>query len=87
VSQLRPLLLHSRNSSVGIATGYWMDDRGIRVNVPVGSRILTSRSRPHRLWGTPSLLFNGYGGASPRVKRPGREADHSPPTSADVKKT
>jgi hypothetical protein len=24
---------------------------------------------------------------SPGVKRPGREADHSPPTSAEVKKT
>jgi hypothetical protein len=26
------------------------------------------------------------GGSSPGVKRPGREADHSPPTSVDVKK-
>jgi hypothetical protein len=27
------------------------------------------------------------GSVSPGVKRPGREADHSPPTSADVKNT
>jgi hypothetical protein len=27
------------------------------------------------------------GALSPRVNRPGREADHSPPTSAKVKKT
>jgi hypothetical protein len=27
------------------------------------------------------------GTPSPGVKRPGREADHSPPTSAEVKKT
>jgi hypothetical protein len=27
------------------------------------------------------------GALSPGVKRPGREADHSPPTSAGVKKT
>jgi hypothetical protein len=27
------------------------------------------------------------GALSPRVKRPGREADHSLPTSAEVKKT
>jgi hypothetical protein len=26
------------------------------------------------------------GGSFPGVKRPGREADHSPPTSAEVKK-
>jgi hypothetical protein len=29
----------------------------------------------------------GTGGSSPGVKRPKREADHSPPTSAEVKKT
>jgi hypothetical protein len=28
----------------------------------------------------------GTGDLSPEVKRPGREADHSPPTSAEVKK-
>jgi hypothetical protein len=28
----------------------------------------------------------GTGGSFPGVKRPGREADHSPPTSAEVKK-
>jgi hypothetical protein len=27
------------------------------------------------------------GGGSPGIKRPGREADHSPPSSAEVKKT
>jgi hypothetical protein len=38
--------------------------------------------------GSPSLLSNGYGGAlSPVVKGPGREADHSPPISAEVKNT
>jgi hypothetical protein len=28
----------------------------------------------------------GTGGSSPGVKRQGREADHSPPASAEVKK-
>jgi hypothetical protein len=46
---------------------------------PVGARIFTSPRRPDRLWGPPSLLFNGYGGVlSQGVKRPGREANHSP---------
>jgi hypothetical protein len=41
---------------------------------------------PERLWGPPSLLSNGYGGAlSLGVKRPGRETDHSSPSSAEVK--
>jgi hypothetical protein len=77
-----------RNSSVGIASIYWLDDWGIGVRVPVISRIFSYPRRPDRLWGPPNLLSNGYRGAvlSPRVKRQGREADHSPPTSAEVKK-
>jgi hypothetical protein len=44
-------------------------------------------SSPDRLWGPPSLISNGYrGGAhSPGVKRQGSEADHSRPSSAEVK--
>jgi hypothetical protein len=41
-----------------------------------------------RLWGTPNLLPDGIRGAlSPGVKRQGREASHSLPTSAEVKNT
>jgi hypothetical protein len=50
----------SRGSAVGITTGYELDDRGVRVRVPVGSRIFSSPRRPDRLWGPPSLLYNGY---------------------------
>jgi hypothetical protein len=44
-------------------------------------------SRP--VLGSPSLLSNGYGGGAyfHGVKPPGRGTDHSPPTSAEVKKT
>jgi hypothetical protein len=49
----------SRDSAVGIATGYGLDDRGVGVRVPVGSIILFSPRRPNRLWGLPSLLSNG----------------------------
>jgi hypothetical protein len=34
----------------------------------------------------PTSYTMGAGGSFPGVKRPGREADHSPPTSAEVKK-
>jgi hypothetical protein len=72
----------SRDSLVGIATGYGLDER-----VPVGSRIFSSPRRPDRLWGPPNLISNGYRGAiSPGVKRQVREADHSLPASAEVKK-
>jgi hypothetical protein len=67
----------SRDSSVGIVTGYGMDDRGVGVRVPVGSRIVPSPRRPDRFWGPPSLLFNGHGRLSPWIKRPGRETDNS----------
>jgi hypothetical protein len=46
-----------RDSSVGITTGYGLDDQEVGVQVPVGSRIFSS---PDRLWGQPSLLSNGY---------------------------
>jgi hypothetical protein len=52
----------SWDSVVGIETGYGMDDRGVGVRVPVGSRIFASRPRPDRLWGLPNLLTNGYRG-------------------------
>jgi hypothetical protein len=45
-------LLHgSRNSVVGIATGYWLDDRGVGVRVLAGLRIYSSQCPPNSLWG------------------------------------
>ena len=42
------------------------------------------RTRPDRPWGPPSLLHNGHR-VFPGVKvRPGRDADPSPPSSAEV---
>jgi hypothetical protein len=76
----------SRDSSVGIATGCGMEDRGVGVRDMVGSRMLPSPCRPHRLWDPSNPISNGYGGAlSPGVKRQGLEVVHSPPTSAEVK--
>jgi hypothetical protein len=58
----------SRDSAISIATGYWLDDRGVGVRVPVGSRIFNSPCRPERLWGPPNLLSKGYGGSFPGGK-------------------
>jgi hypothetical protein len=77
--------MESRDSAVGIATAYALDEEGVRVRVPVGQIIFSSPSRPYRLWGPPSLLSNGYRGFFPGGKDTGREADHSLPTTAEVK--
>jgi hypothetical protein len=44
-----PRRIGSRDSVVGIATSYGLDDRGVGVRVPVGSRIFCSPNRPDRL--------------------------------------
>jgi hypothetical protein len=74
--------VRSWDSAVGIATGYGLDDRGVGVQVPVGSRIFCYPRRPERLWKTTQPPIQWV----PGVKRQGREADHSPPVSAKVKK-
>jgi hypothetical protein len=72
----------SRDGAVGIATGYGLDDRGVGVRVPIGSRIFSKRSVQTGSGAHPASYPMGTG-----VKRQGREADHSLPTSAEVKKT
>jgi hypothetical protein len=50
----------------------------------MGLFLFTAASRP--ALGPPSPLSNGYRGAlTPEVKRPGLEADCSPPSSTEVK--
>jgi hypothetical protein len=71
---------------VVVATGYGLDDREVEVRVPVGSSIFFS---PRRLtdFGAQRTYPMRTKGCSPWVKRPEREADYSPPTNAEIKKT
>jgi hypothetical protein len=81
------LCFRSLDSVVGIATSYGVDDQGVGVRVTVGSRIfLFSKSSIPALRPTQPPIQWVPGVLSLGVKRPGREADHSPPTSAEVKK-
>jgi hypothetical protein len=73
--------LRSRDSSVDMATGYRLDGRGVPVRVPVGSRFFCTSFRPILGPIQPPIQW------VPVALSPRREADHSPPSSAEVKKT
>jgi hypothetical protein len=73
----QPITLpRSLDSSVGTATGYGMDDRGVGVRVPEGSllHVVQTGSGVH-----PTSYSMGIGSSFP-----GGETNHSPPTSAEV---
>jgi len=46
--------------------------------------IIISLLEADRPWGPPSLLYNGYRVFLGGKVRPGRAAEHSPPSSAEV---
>ena len=78
-------LLKSRDSSVGTVTRLGAGVSGVRT-LAEGKRFFFSPNRPDRPWGSTSLLHNGYRGTlHSGLQRPEREADHSPPYSAEVK--
>jgi hypothetical protein len=76
----------SRDSSVGRATGYGLNDRRVGVRVLVGSIIISSPGRPDRLEPTQPPIHWVPRALSPAVERPGREADCSPAANVDLKK-
>jgi hypothetical protein len=74
------------DSSVGIALGYGLDDRGSRVRFPERAGNFSPHHRVQNGSGAhPASYLVGSRDSFPRVKRPGREADHSHPSSAEVK--
>jgi hypothetical protein len=76
----------SRDSSVSIALGYRLDDWGSRVRFPAGAGIFLFTTASRMALGSTQPPIQWVPGAlSLEVKRPGHEADHSPPSSAEVK--
>jgi hypothetical protein len=72
--------MKSRDSSVGIALGYGLDDRGSRVRFPAEDGNFFLRYRVQNGSGAhPASYPIGSTGSSP-----GSEADHSPPSTAEV---
>jgi hypothetical protein len=81
------ILVMSRGSSGSIVSDYGLNDRAIEVRSPTeaedfsSSPCIQTGSRAH-----PASCTMGTGGPFPGSKaRPGRDADHSPPSSAEVK--
>jgi len=50
-----------------------------------GRGLFSSPQGAERPWGPPSFLFGGYRASFLGIKQSGREVDHPPPCSADVK--
>jgi hypothetical protein len=66
--------------------GYGLDNRDSRVRFPAGTRNFPLHHRVQNGSGAhPASYPMGTRGSSPGVKRPGRKADHLPPSSAEVK--
>jgi hypothetical protein len=83
---LPPTHILNRASSVSIVSGYGLDDRAIEVRSPAGAKDFSSSvcvqigCGAHRACCTMST-----GGPFPGAKaRQGRDADHSPPSNAEV---
>jgi hypothetical protein len=77
-------LVRSRVNSVSIVSDYGLDDRAIAVRSPAGGKgfflCVQTGSGAH-----PASCTIGTGGPFPGGKAlPGRDADHSPPSSAEV---
>jgi hypothetical protein len=77
--------LKSRDTSVGIALDYRLDDRGSRVRFPTGARNFSLHHRIQSGSGAHSASYPMGTRGSLGVKRPGREADNSHLSSGDVK--
>jgi hypothetical protein len=78
-SCLGPVLIQGRDISVGIATGYGLDGPGsipVRVKILLSSTESTPAVEPIK-WVAEALFLGGNAA--------GREAGHSPPTSAEIK--
>jgi hypothetical protein len=71
-------------SSVSIVSGYGLDDRAIDVRSPAEDFSCSHRVQTG-CGADPASCTMGIGGPFPGGKaRPGRDADHSPPSSAEI---
>jgi hypothetical protein len=76
----------SRVSSVSIVSDHGLEDRAIGVRSPAGAKNFSSSLFVQTSSGAhPASCTMGTGGPFPGAKaRPERDADHSPPSTAEV---
>jgi hypothetical protein len=74
------------SSVVGVGTGYGLDDRGVGVSPGRVKNLLFSTSSRPALGSTQPPIKWVPAALSREVKRPRREAEYSPSTSAEVEK-
>jgi hypothetical protein len=80
------LFIVSRDSSIGITTGYGLEDRMIGVRFPAGAGNFFLRHRVQTRSGAhPASYPVDKGATSLGVRRPGRVTDHSPTSNTKVK--
>jgi hypothetical protein len=86
-SQVHGTLIWHCGSSVSVVSDYGLDDREIEVRSPTGAEDFSSSPCIQTGSGAhPASCPMGTGGPFPGGKaRPGRDANHSPPSSAEVK--
>jgi hypothetical protein len=75
----------SRDSSVGIALGYGLDVRGSRIRFPAEAGNFSHHRVQNGSRAHPASYPVGTGGSFLGGKAAGREADHSLPSSSEVK--
>jgi hypothetical protein len=77
---------NSRGSSGSIVSDYGLDDRAMEVRSPTGADFSSSPCVQTGSGAHPASYPMGTGGSFPGGKaRPGCDADHLPPSSAEVK--
>jgi hypothetical protein len=80
------IVMSGRDSSVGIALGYGLTIGVLRFDSRRGLGVILFTAASRTALGPTQTPIQWVPRAlSPRVKRPGREADHSPPSSAEAK--
>jgi hypothetical protein len=79
------MLIVAGDSSVGIALGYGLDERGSGVRFLAGAGNFSRHHASRTALGPTQPIQWIPGALSLGVKRPGREDNHSPPSSAEVK--